>query len=413
MKQNKGFFNKKSDISLSQDTTKPQFQTNLTPKTSHKKLRIFGAATLAVFMSATALFAFLPLTQTKISARPSNPTAEAVKLTPETDPTVFTTDDGLEIKSHNIVGENLESAQIQYFTLGNYNNSPLNWIVLASSAKMSDVTTPAGLAINEDSLKQKLTLSTTEELEPNQILVISEKVLDISYSFTSIQAREDSSQSLPSSNEDGSGWAYYWDAQYNSEYYSKLLVNEPSDFYNINPSLPNFSANINTLFTNSTLGLTEYLDKLIIKNSNFSSGYYGFALKSTHVDMLLPSFLRIGYNLNNESQPYWLNLDSMSDNIVIDITTTNYRDRYYHYHWYSTGTATCTHSASTNLYVTSAGELGATVAVSTGTVGYGGSYNSCRYVDGLWHYVHVPTCTYSTTYVFQTAYYRPAFVMQL
>ena len=72
-----------------------------------KLLKSLGFASLAVFMGATALFAFAPLNNTPIAAGGLNASANTenqtfdLGLRPDTDPVVYVTESGLEIKKSN------------------------------------------------------------------------------------------------------------------------------------------------------------------------------------------------------------------------------------------------------------------------------------------------------------------------
>ena len=72
-----------------------------------KLLKSLGFASLAVFMGATALFAFAPLNNTPTLTGGLNASASSEKQTfdlglrPDTDPVVYVTESGLEIKMSN------------------------------------------------------------------------------------------------------------------------------------------------------------------------------------------------------------------------------------------------------------------------------------------------------------------------
>ncbi|MBO5309867.1 MAG: hypothetical protein J6A98_01530 [Clostridia bacterium] len=58
-------------------------------------------------------------------------------LDPENDPVVYTTDYGLEIKYANAL-TNTNLAGYTYFTLGEYDGTPVTWVILGYDPSMSD-----------------------------------------------------------------------------------------------------------------------------------------------------------------------------------------------------------------------------------------------------------------------------------
>lgn len=350
---------------------------------------------------------------------------EAVVLDPESDKTIFTTESGFEIKSHNVAGQTLANSKVQYFTLGSYNGTPLNWIILATSPTLAENTTDAGVAINAANANGLVSMMADSKLSANQALVISEKALNESYKF-SVSASGTRTQTLPASSNDGSGWNQGSSAIANAEYYAKLLIDAASDYYSTAPSL-NFGSTLNSLLS-SSLGLSSYLGNQIVKNSNFNSTYYGFAMTSSQITTYLPTSLRTAYNFSGTAVPYWLGAASLNYSITQSTEEVGY-DRVYSgisggtmvkkgkYYYYLSGYGNCT-ITSANCYITSSGALSSTtLATIKGTLGHNTDQTAAKYckVSGLSYtdYVYLPTCSYATTYSFQTAYYRPAMVVDL
>ena len=197
-----------------------------------KLLKSLGFASLAVFMGATALFAFAPLNNTPIAAGGLNASANTenqtfdIGLRPDTDPVVYVTESGLEIKKSNdkytsttttttntgyTYTQDLTS--FYYFTMGSFtgtvytaknqtdkyevSNEPVNWLILGrgSGFEFSD-NTPAGTSIKSDNPKQEFAIAPGGYLPMNMqsipegpdgeipdrcFLVISEKLLGQMY----------------------------------------------------------------------------------------------------------------------------------------------------------------------------------------------------------------------------------------
>ncbi|MBO5309767.1 MAG: hypothetical protein J6A98_01005, partial [Clostridia bacterium] len=117
---------------------------------SKKITKIIGAGGLAFFMGVGTLCGVLIAPMGATSASNSGDPAalaqspdRALKLNPQTDETIFTTETGIEIKSHNLSASGAESS-IQYFTLGAYNGTPVNWLIVGTSNQMAENATDAG-----------------------------------------------------------------------------------------------------------------------------------------------------------------------------------------------------------------------------------------------------------------------------
>ena len=114
----------------------------------NKFLKKFGFTSLALLMTTAGTFAFTPLSTT--NAEENLTTTTGLGLDPKNDPVVYTTESGLEIKyggaitalgGGNETGENflgtMPSGGIlpgyAYFTMGSYDNKPINWIIIGKS----------------------------------------------------------------------------------------------------------------------------------------------------------------------------------------------------------------------------------------------------------------------------------------
>ena len=98
-------------------------------------LKSISLAGLAVVIGAAGIFAFAP-----IGASASTPptTTSGLGLDPKNDPVIYTTESGLEIKWGNAApsGDMKEGQYIgyPYFTMGNYNGTPVNWILIGRAS---------------------------------------------------------------------------------------------------------------------------------------------------------------------------------------------------------------------------------------------------------------------------------------
>ena len=114
-----------------------------------RKTKGFAVGLLAVLMCGTALFgvACTPATsatQGTLGASSGtdgggNPTTSTSPfgLNPETDPVVYTTESGLEIKCSNAL-TNTNLARYTYFTMGEYEGTPVNWVIIGYDPSVSD-----------------------------------------------------------------------------------------------------------------------------------------------------------------------------------------------------------------------------------------------------------------------------------
>ena len=394
----------------------------------NKLIKAMGGTALAVLISVGAILGLMPLS-TNISAAQNaatsgpqgaqnaagtadsglNTTSNTFNLNPETDPVIFTTQSGLEIRSHELAGSTFENSNLQYFTLGTYNGTALKWIILATSPTMNEITTPAGTAINADASKQTISMMTTTDLSENQILAISEKVIPVSsYTFSVTLVTSTQTHTLPGSasgSNAGVGWPYGTSGGSNAWYYATSLLNEPSDYYSSYPEYTH-SSTINDWFTGSTLGLSSYCGKGIVKNSNFSSSCYGFALTTTHISQYLPTNLYAANDTSGTARDYWCGNDVTFSCDYSGVSSTSSSK-----HYYCTGSGLCKSNAR---YINTSGVISSDLAVAKGTLSHTESNRYCTNVGSL-AYIDFHTATYSivsgsTSF---TAYYRPAMVIDI
>ena len=79
---------------------------------------------------------------------------EAIQLNPKNDPVVYTTETGIEIKEAKAISNISDSCY--YFEMGEYNDSPLPWVIIAqgTGSYSTGTGTPALEAIKKDGAKQ-------------------------------------------------------------------------------------------------------------------------------------------------------------------------------------------------------------------------------------------------------------------
>lgn len=72
------------------------------------------------------------------ASRPAGTNTSPFGLNPETDPTVYTTSTGLEIKYANELS-NSNLAGYTYFTMGEYDGTPVNWVIIGYDPSVSNL----------------------------------------------------------------------------------------------------------------------------------------------------------------------------------------------------------------------------------------------------------------------------------
>ena len=184
-----------------------------------KFLKKFGLALLAGFMFCLPV---LGAACTPLLALPENQSPPVLALDPATDPTVYTTQQGLEIKKSNgYISSSVTTTTntgytytqdlsgFYYFTMGSFSgtiytaktktdtytvtNEPVNWLIIGRGEFEFYDDTPAGSDIQNDINDQEIalqgcylpmsmsTITYNEEIPKNSFLVLSEKLLGQMY----------------------------------------------------------------------------------------------------------------------------------------------------------------------------------------------------------------------------------------
>ncbi|MFQ6749769.1 MAG: hypothetical protein ACLRFR_02880 [Clostridia bacterium] len=376
---------------------------------SKKITKIIGAGGLAIIMCAGVLCGTLisPMNSTHATtsgatsaSNSGDPAAgaqspdRALKLNPQTDETIFTTETGIEIKSHNLSASGAESS-IQYFTLGAYNGTPVNWLIVGTSNQMAENATDAGALINAAAGNGKLvTGATSSDLLENQILCISE------YAFNQLAYHLNFSPHA-------TVWHTFTQAGYSpfSQY-----TDEFSDYYD-SYTEPNASQGLLTLDT--TLGINGYYGSgsgKIVSNANFSSNYV-FSLSSLNYTTFVGNTqYKIPYLFTETSTKVNLFTSDLGmEGYVTDCTS--WRNFYTDptrgwYHAVGNGQA---YANLTNCISTTGIVSNLTIANFTGTPADSGGYHNGGAATRYYHF----STTYSAINNPISIAYRPAFVMQL
>lgn len=127
---------------------------------------LFGIG-LAGFMGLSTLagVAFVTPTTAKAESELTQTTTSPFGLNPETDPVIYTTESGLDIK---FGGATLESGALSgyaYFTMGSYNGYNINWVIIGRHSSITSTFTASGyrnvslgtfLALRIDNLKYQV-----------------------------------------------------------------------------------------------------------------------------------------------------------------------------------------------------------------------------------------------------------------
>lgn len=358
-------------------------------------LKIFACVALSGIVLATPIVAINGLMQSSAKSFES----QVLNLNPKTDQTIFTTAGGLEIKTHKVAGG--DEPVIQYFTLGAYEGTPINWLIIGASPSISDGS-GVGNLINGEGEKQKFSFPTMTALGANQLLVISANGLK--QATLSITPKGSVTGSLPSGHYQGSGWAYGTDGGANATYYGGLLVDQATDYYSSYTPV-DVVAETDALLTNNSLGLANYLGTGIVNNATFTSSAYAVSLTKAQLETYLTANSLPATNLAGQKCSYWCSdtagtVTKSTSYTANSGSTTNRR--------YPTGSGTF----YVKSYVDNNGTL--TDIKITGSVGSASSSSMCHGQSGYFTvYVHHPTCSYklvngSTTNSF---YIRPAMVV--
>ena len=360
-------------------------------------LKIFACVALSGIVLATPIVAINGLMQS--SAKSSE--SQVLNLNPNTDQTIFTTAGGLEIKSHKVAGG--DEPVIQYFTLGAYEGTPINWLIIGASPSISDGS-GVGNLINGEGDKQKFSFPTMTALGANQLLVISANGLK--QATLSITPKGSVTGSLPGNSYSASGWAYDDDAGYeNAQHYASLLVDQATDYYTSYTPV-DVVAETDALLTNNSLGLADYLGTGIVNNATFTSSTYAVSFTKAQFETYLTANSLPATNLAGQKCSYWCSDAGGSVTKSVGSTKLSYNSTTNRYAGTGSG------SFYIKSYIDTTGT--ALDMVINGSIGYTGDYSRCDGVAGYYTVnVHYPTCSYqlvngSTTNAF---YIRPAMVV--
>ena len=190
---------------------------------------------------------------------------EALNLNPQTDETIFTTESGIEIKSHNLSATG-SATSIQYFTLGSYNGTPVNWLIVGvSNNGIHPDSTDAGEAILAANANGKIVTGTiSSSLSSNQILCVSQYAFNQETYTPNFVAHGNTNVTNISA--------------YNANY--SISSDQATDYYSSFTEFPN-DVLTKSLNLGTTLGLNGLYGGDIVKNTTFSSNYV-FSLSSSH-----------------------------------------------------------------------------------------------------------------------------------
>ena len=319
-----------------------------------------------------------------------------LNLDPKTDETIYTTESGIEIKSHNIAGQTVANSQVQYFTLGSYNGEPVNWIILAASTQMVETTSPAGVAVNTETSKQVVSVMTDSMLSTNQILCISEYAFDIGAYTPDFVAHEQVTYTFTS-------WSQYKNFSVTTDSYTDYIASsytKPIDY-----------ATSKVLELGTTLKINGYYGTgsgKIVTNSTFSSNYV-FSLSSSNYTNFVGANYNIPYLFNSTSSAsvIWTGNVGLGGTVT---STCGSRGNggipaYYYVSGSGAGYAYLSNLIAESGVVSSNITISNFSATSSDTGGYFRDSDGYR----LYHY----KTTYSLTKETISIAYRPAFVFQL
>ena len=375
-----------------------------------KFLKAFGFSSLALLMGIAGTMAFAPLGATPSVAGAStvdqiNTKADgenikyapsALGLDPENDPVIYTTESGLELKSHYISNATPVS-KVQYFTLGSYNGTPVNWLIVGITDSGFYDNTPAGNAVVGDLAKQQVaTGALSSNLTHNQILCISEYAFNQSSYTPNFVAKPVYTYTCTS----WGTWNY------------PQTTNEWTDYVS---SYTEPSVAASSLSLGTTLGINSYYGSgsgKIVKNSNFSSNYV-FSLSSTdYTTFVIPTQHKVPYlfTATTTTANIWLGNTTMSGAVSSTFSAVETSNYDYQVNTSSRGNATAflVNFASTSgeIVTTANPTLGTFTAVPTRLSSY------FRDSDGDYSYNYNSTYSVTSNSSISMAY-RPAFVMQI
>ena len=321
----------------------------------------------------------------------------ALNLDPKTDETIYTTESGIEIKSHNVTGQTVGNSQVQYFSLGSYNGTPVNWIILASGSKLVESITPAGIAINADTSQAKCSFLVEDKLLFRELLVISEKVFEISSYQLEVNILAETRSNAP-------GSYFYGNGHEVAPSLGVALLDTKDDFVTDTKNTALIRA-VNEFITGDSLGLSFLLDTQIIVNSNFGDTY-GLVLNYEQINQYLPLSMINAQNLIGEITPY--SVADLTFSCEYNVSYARVSD--YYGSEYATGSGTCTIYGN---YIDNNSLLIDASAVITGRLSQGSQHitNGNNKNDRIYS----ADCSYSLTNKLASTmnYVRPAFVLKI
>ena len=300
-----------------------------------RRLKAIGFSSLALLMGIAGTLAFAPLSNAPVmpSSLSAGATAEGqnfdLGLRPDTDPVVYTTESGLEIKKSNgkyssttTVTTNKGFSYTQdlrnfyYFTMGSFSgtiytavdttttytvtNEPVNWLIIGRGPGFNfEEATPAGTGIKTDRNKEEIATSALNlpnffttvpehsDIPKGCFLVLSEKLLGQMYFNSSGAINTAWNESLDSEAASRIQGKDRYGDRYRYKSDSSLAYSDPGK----------------ATWNNKTDGsLYSYINSLFSKNTSGTILQNGLGFSQTQADMIIPQQLYTFYS-NGEGCP--------------------------------------------------------------------------------------------------------------
>ena len=408
-----------------------------------KRLKIFAAGSLAILMGASVLCGVLIAPMNSAQATISGATASSssanlagagqlgdsaliadqqvqqdkaskeLGINAETDPVVFTTADGLEIKKANdTYGFSANQTLVNnlyYFDMGTYSSKSIRWLILRLGTGTSGrPTDPAGSAVLGDFDKQIFANLTKDSSIPfGQLLCLSLYTLG----GCAIQLNTASGATTKNFNSGSPGSAYYCDMITAS---SHVAVNT------------NVATTATSMLSTSTLGLTSATSYIKTNPYYFNTTQWNTYVKGTSYAVAY------GIAATSTAQNYYTS--SYNTSISATTTTNTFESevgKYMHYTYYSrydtdfdelrprTNTTNTFYGQYNNI-INSSGAIGNISSISIvgkitsreSTRYYNNQSTGIRYFGGTVTYYTDSTCATTCTSVSgPTIAYRPAMIV--
>ena len=109
-------------------------------KNRKKFTKIFACTSLALITCATTLLAVNPFTPQTARASTQPEQQDVFNLHPETDPVIYTTESGLDIKVSLAIDANGVFTGYTYFTMGTYGGADVNWVIIGRHSETTSGT---------------------------------------------------------------------------------------------------------------------------------------------------------------------------------------------------------------------------------------------------------------------------------